>query len=67
MTTIAISWRKKDPESADAWLATSPLPEVNRERVRLYGQKGTPRENRDRIKAAMAEGTSGEEAGEEAM
>jgi len=48
---VAIRWRKWDREAADAWLEKSDLPELNRERVRLYGQRGKPKEIREEIKA----------------
>jgi hypothetical protein len=38
MRTIAMDWRRNSPEAADAWLATSPLPEEDRKSVKIYGR-----------------------------
>lgn len=38
MRTIAMNWRRIDPDAADAWLADSPLSEEDRESVRFYGR-----------------------------
>ncbi len=38
MRTIAMDWRRNSPEAADAWLATSPLPEEDRKSVKNYGR-----------------------------
>ena len=36
--TIAMNWRRVDPEAADEWLATSDLSEEDRQTVQYYGR-----------------------------